>query len=90
VELIVLGLRGLGPVVLGCIPAVALRLVLWGGTRSAGQAVAEILLFLAGTGLATWVFERELIGELRDYLRSGSLEPLPEASGNDPLPAASA
>jgi O-antigen/teichoic acid export membrane protein len=90
VELVVLGLRGLAPVVLGCVPALALRLVLWGGSRSAGQAIAEIVLFLAGTALATWVLERGLLGEMRDYLRRGSLEPLAEASGNDPLPAASA
>jgi O-antigen/teichoic acid export membrane protein len=90
VELMLLGLRGLAPVLLGCVPPLALRLALWGDSRSVAQVVAEILLFLAGTGLATWVLERDLIGELRDYLRRGSLEPLPEASGNDPLPAASA
>ena len=65
-------------------------MALWGGSRSGAQAIAEIVLFLAGMGLATWVLERGLIDELRHYLRRGSLEPLPEASGNDPLPAASA
>jgi O-antigen/teichoic acid export membrane protein len=90
VELVWLGLRGLGPVLLGCVPALALRLALWGGSRSAVQAIAEIVLFLGGTALATWVFERGLLDEMRDYLRRGSLEPLAEASGNDPLPAASA
>ncbi len=90
VELVLLGLRGLGPVLLGCVPPLALRFALWGGSRGAAQAIAEIVLFVAATGLATWMLERGLIGELRDYLRSGSLDAVPEASGNDPLPAPSA
>jgi len=90
IEIVWLGLRGLAPVLLGSLPVMALRLALWGGSRSAGQAIAEIVLFLAGTALATWMLERGLLGEMRDYLRRGSFEPVAEASGNDPLPAASA
>jgi hypothetical protein len=90
IELTLLALRGLAPVVLGLLPAAALRLALWGGHRSLGQAIAEVVLFLAGTALATWALERRLIDELRAYLRSGSFDPVPEPAGTDPLPAASA
>ena len=90
VELITLGIRGLAPVAIGSAPALALRLALWGGHRSLGQAVAEILLFLAGTALATWVLERGLLDELRDYLRRGSLEALSDPLDTEPLPAPSA
>jgi O-antigen/teichoic acid export membrane protein len=90
IEIVWLGLRGLAPVLLGSLPVVALRFALWGGSRSGAQAIAEIVLFVAGTALATCVLERGLLGEMRDYLRRGSFEPLAEASGNDPLPAASA
>ena len=72
VELVWLGLRGVAPVLLGSVPALALRLALWGGSRSAGQAIAEISLFVGGTALATWVLERGLLDEMRDYLRRGS------------------
>ncbi|HEY2601391.1 MAG TPA: oligosaccharide flippase family protein [Thermoleophilaceae bacterium] len=89
VELAVLGLRGIVPVVVGALPAVALRLALWGGHRSLGQAIAELVLFLAATAAATWGFERGLLAELRDYLRRGSFEPTPDVPGNEPLPVAS-
>jgi O-antigen/teichoic acid export membrane protein len=63
VELITLGLRGLAPVAAGAAVTYALRLALWGGHRSAGQAVAEVVLFLAATALVTWKIERPLISE---------------------------
>jgi O-antigen/teichoic acid export membrane protein len=90
VEIVLLGLRGLAPVALGALAALALRLALWGGARSWPQVTGEVALFLAGTAFATWTLERGLIQELRDYLRSGSLEPLAELSGSEPLPAAPA
>jgi O-antigen/teichoic acid export membrane protein len=63
VELITLGLRGLVPVAAGAAAAYALRLALWGGHRPAWQAVAEIVLFVAGTAAVTWMVERPLIRE---------------------------
>ncbi|HEY7630390.1 MAG TPA: oligosaccharide flippase family protein [Thermoleophilaceae bacterium] len=90
VELFTLGLRGLGPVVVGALPAVALRFALWGGHRSLGQAITEIVLFLAGTAAVTWIFERGLLDELRDYLRRGSFDPTSEPPGSEPLPVVSA
>jgi O-antigen/teichoic acid export membrane protein len=90
VELITLGIRGLAPVAIGSALAFALRLALWGGHRSLGQAIAEIVVFLAGTALATWVLERGLLDELRDYLRRGSLEALPDRLDTEALPAPSA
>jgi O-antigen/teichoic acid export membrane protein len=89
VELAVLGARGLVPVLVGSVPAVALRLALWGGDRSLVQAIAEIVLFVGATAVATWAFERRLLVELRDYLRRGSLDPASDAPGSEPLPAAS-
>jgi O-antigen/teichoic acid export membrane protein len=63
VELITLGLRGLVPVAAGAAAAYAFRLALWGGDRALWQAAVEILLFLGGTALVTWMMERPLIRE---------------------------
>ena len=69
VELFTLGARALVPVAAGAAAAYALRLALWGGSRSAAQAVAEVVLFVLGTAAATWALERPLLAEARDYVR---------------------
>jgi O-antigen/teichoic acid export membrane protein len=83
VELIALGVRGILPVLIGSGAALLLRLALWGGHRSLVQAIAEIVLFTVATALATRLFERDLLGELREYLRGERLPadfapPVPE------------
>ena len=63
--------------------AVALRLALWGGERTVGQAIAEALLF-AGVYLAGAAWrERPLVSELLRAVR-----PVPPASQPAPPPAA--
>jgi O-antigen/teichoic acid export membrane protein len=69
VSLAALGVRALAPILAGGAAAAALRLALWGGSRGAAQAVAEIALFLAVTAAVTWALERELLAEAVDYLR---------------------
>lgn len=69
VSLAALGARAVAPILAGGAAAAALRLALWGGSRGAAQAVAEVTLFLAVTAAATWAFERELLVEAADYLR---------------------
>lgn len=69
VSLAALGARALAPVLAGGAAAAALRLALWGGSRGATQAVAEVVLFLAVTAAATWALERKLLAEALDYLR---------------------
>ena len=49
---------------------VAVRLVLWGGERPPGQAIAELALWLAVLALATLRLERGLLAELGGYLRA--------------------
>jgi O-antigen/teichoic acid export membrane protein len=73
-----LAARGLAPVAAGTGAALTVRLVLWGGDRSAAQAVAELTLFLAGTAAATWLLERGLLRELSGYL--ASREPVPAST----------
>lgn len=73
VRLARLGLRALAPVALAALAALALRLALWGGERTAVQAAAELVLFVAGTALFTWLLERDLLRELIGYLRAGRL-----------------
>ena len=75
VRLWALGLRGSAPVAAGAAGALALRGLLWGGDRPLWQALAELLLFLALTALATRAFERDLLREFADYLRTGKLTP---------------
>ena len=46
-----------------------------GGGRPLWQALAELLVFLALTALATRAFERDLLREFAGYLRTGKLTP---------------
>ncbi len=75
VRLWALGLRGSAPVAVGAAGALALRGLLWGGGRPLWQALAELLVFLALTALATRAFERDLLREFAGYLRTGKLTP---------------
>lgn len=68
-----MALRAAVPVALASAPVLALRLALWGGERTLGQALVELALWLAGLALATWRFERGLLAELRGYLRAGGV-----------------
>ena len=70
VNLAAIGARALAPVLAGAAAAVGLRLALWGGDRTAVQAIAELALFVGVTGLATWLTERLLLRELLGYLRT--------------------
>jgi O-antigen/teichoic acid export membrane protein len=92
VELIALGLRGAAPVVAAAALTGAARLALWDGNRSAAQAVAEIVLFVAGCALVTWLVERPLLREVAREARgggglaarSGGETPAPEAASPSP------
>jgi hypothetical protein len=57
--------RALWPVAVAGGAVAAVRLGLWGGERTALQAAAELVLFLAVYGAATFASERDLIRELR-------------------------
>jgi O-antigen/teichoic acid export membrane protein len=73
VELVTLGLRGVAPVAAAAATVGLVRLALWGGERSALQAVAELVLFLAGCALVTWLLERPLLREAAREARSPQL-----------------
>jgi hypothetical protein len=85
VELVTLGLRGAAPVAAAAALVGAARLALWGGERGAAQAVAEIVLFVAGCALVTWLVERPL---LREVAREASGGLVARAGGETPDPAA--
>ena len=54
------------------VPAVAAALALRAGAgldRTLGVALAELALYVAVTGVATWIFERDLLREALGYLR---------------------
>jgi O-antigen/teichoic acid export membrane protein len=65
VDLTALVVRAVRPLVPSVAAVVALRALLWGGHRSLGQAIGEVVLFLAVYAAATWAGERTLIRELR-------------------------
>ena len=85
--LLPIALRALRPVVLAVLPVLALRAALWGSTRTAGQAVAEVALFvIAYVAAALWL-ERALIAEIRWTWRGGGLSRLAEVEAEAPAPA---
>jgi peptidoglycan/LPS O-acetylase OafA/YrhL len=49
------------------------RAVLWGGERTAVQAAAEIVAFVAACALVTWLVERPLLREVAREARSPRL-----------------
>jgi O-antigen/teichoic acid export membrane protein len=52
------------------VAVVVLRVALWGGHRPLGQAIGEVVLFVAVYGLAAMRRERALIGELLGAVRT--------------------
>jgi hypothetical protein len=64
------------------------RLALWGGERSAAQAAAEVVLFVATYLAATLWLERDLLAEIRRTWRGGGLSRLAEVETEAPAPAA--
>jgi O-antigen/teichoic acid export membrane protein len=77
-----LALRAAAPVALATAPVLGVRLAFWGHERAPAQAVAELVLWLAGLAAATVWLERGLLAELRTYLARGA------AVGARPEPAA--
>ncbi|MEA2439807.1 MAG: polysaccharide transporter, family [Thermoleophilaceae bacterium] len=73
VELLTLGLRGVLPVAAAAALVGVVRLAFWGGERTAVQALAELVLFLAGCALVTWLVERPLLLEAAREARSPRL-----------------
>jgi O-antigen/teichoic acid export membrane protein len=87
VELITLGLRGAAPVAAAAAITGAVRLALWGGDRSAAQAIAEIALFVAACAAVTWLLERPLLREVASEARASGGRAIP-AAGETPAPRA--
>jgi O-antigen/teichoic acid export membrane protein len=85
VELVTLGLRGVAPVAAAAALIGLARLALWGGERSAAQALAEIVLFVAACAAITWLVERPL---LREVAREASGGLAARAAGGTPDPQA--
>jgi O-antigen/teichoic acid export membrane protein len=79
VELLTLGLRGFVPVAIAAALTFGARLALWGGERTAVQAVAEVALFVAACALVTWLVERPLLSEAAREARSPRLTAEAEA-----------
>jgi hypothetical protein len=73
VELVALGLRGAAPVLAAAAVTLGLRGLLWGGERTAVQAAAEIVLFVAACALVTWLVERPLLREVAREVRTPRL-----------------
>src|SRR4051794_3960299 len=73
VELLTLGLRGFVPVAAAAAVTYGVRLLLWGGERSALQAVVEIAVFLSACALVTWLVERPLLREAAREARAPRL-----------------
>src|SRR3954471_19906209 len=73
VRLLTLALRGLAPVAAGMAVAYGARLALWGGQRTALQAVAEVVLFVGITAAVTWLVERSLLREVAREARAPRL-----------------
>jgi O-antigen/teichoic acid export membrane protein len=80
-----LALRGAAPVAAGTAAALVLRYALWGGHRSLGQAIAEIVLFVGVTAAVTWLAERSLLRESGGYLRGAAGASQPERDEPAPL-----
>ena len=69
VHLFGIAARAAVPVVLASAPVLAVRIALWGGERTLGQALGELALWITGIALATRRIEGGLLAELRGYLR---------------------
>lgn len=64
-------LRAMAPTVPAVIATLAVRLA-FEGTRTAGQAAAELVVYFGVTAVATFLFERELLREMAGYLGRGA------------------
>ena len=60
---------GLTPAVVALAATAALRVELWGGDRSAAQAILEVVVFSGVTIAVTLATQRALLREFRGYLR---------------------
>ncbi len=76
----------LAPVAAGSGAALAIRLVLWGGRRPLGQALAELTAFGVVYGLAAWWRERPLLAELVGALRNSRAQPGVPGPGDTDAP----
>jgi O-antigen/teichoic acid export membrane protein len=65
VDLGALAVRCAWPVALAVLAPLALRLALWGGERSAAQALGEVAAFVVAYGALVLITERPLLSELR-------------------------
>jgi hypothetical protein len=88
VALLPIAVRALRPVALAVVPVAALRLALWGSTRTAGQAAGEVALFVLAYGASALWLERALIAEIRRTWRGGGLSRLAEVETEVPAPVA--
>jgi O-antigen/teichoic acid export membrane protein len=70
IELLTLGLRGAAPIAAATGLVLALRALVWSGPRTLGQAVVEIVLFLACSAVVTWAGERTLVRDLLGQVRA--------------------
>ena len=84
--LLPIAVRALRPVVLATVPVLVLRAALWGSTRTAGQAVAELALFLVAYAASALWLERALISEVRRSWRGGGLARLADVEAEVPAP----
>jgi len=84
--LLPIAVRALRPVVLATVPVLVLRAALWGSTRTAGQAVAELALFLVAYAASALWLERALISEVRRSWRGGGLATLADVEAEVPAP----
>ena len=73
------------PILVAAAAPLALRAILWGRHRTLGQAIAELVLFVATyTAMALWR-ERDLVGELLGAVRGGAGGPPGPAPGSIPV-----
>src|SRR3954451_14939244 len=69
--------RAAVPVALASAPVLIVRFARWGDDRSLGQALAELAVWLTVLAVATRRLERDLLGELRGYLRAPTVDAEP-------------
>ena len=73
------------PILVAAAAPLALRAILWGHHRTLGQAIAELVLFVATyTAMALWR-ERDLVGELLGAVRGGAGGPAGPGPGSFPV-----
>ncbi|HEX8743133.1 MAG TPA: oligosaccharide flippase family protein [Thermoleophilaceae bacterium] len=73
IELLALGARAAAPVAAAAGAVLIVRALVWSGERTAGHAIADLVLFGALTALLTWAAERGLVREIWAQVRTGGL-----------------